>query len=182
MKKDEKRARIEVLAACRLNADGPKPLWRLPRVEGSEFSPVHTESVPLAVLSRFAFTADLRVVDLATGKVLDEVEDKTLAIRNGGYMQAMGNLVMTRIDGSHGSIHCGFFWIGDDGKIVRSAAWRHGRGWLDDVNEGRTVAVRADLHTTSYHHPLYYPMADGRLFVRGGDGIYCWDLRKPVTP
>lgn len=32
--------------------------------------------------------------------------------------------------------------------------------------------------TTSYHHPLTYPLLDGRMYVRQRDGVYCWDLRK----
>jgi hypothetical protein len=34
-------------------------------------------------------------------------------------------------------------------------------------------------NTTSYFKPMSYPFVDGRLFVRGYDGIYCYDLRKP---
>lgn len=34
--------------------------------------------------------------------------------------------------------------------------------------------------TTAYNsQPVVYPIVDGRLFVRGGDGLYCYDLRKP---
>ena len=32
--------------------------------------------------------------------------------------------------------------------------------------------------TTSYHHPLTYPLIDGRMYVRQRDGGYCWDMRK----
>jgi outer membrane protein assembly factor BamB len=32
---------------------------------------------------------------------------------------------------------------------------------------------------TAYaNHPVGYPLVDGRLFVRGHDGLYCYDLRK----
>ena len=32
--------------------------------------------------------------------------------------------------------------------------------------------------TTAYaNQPIVYPLVDGRLFVRGLDGIYCYDLR-----
>jgi hypothetical protein len=33
-------------------------------------------------------------------------------------------------------------------------------------------------HTTAYaNHPISTPLVDGRLFVRGSDAIYCYDLR-----
>ena len=33
--------------------------------------------------------------------------------------------------------------------------------------------------TTAYaNQPIVYPLVDGRLFVRGQDAIYCYDLRK----
>jgi outer membrane protein assembly factor BamB len=33
--------------------------------------------------------------------------------------------------------------------------------------------------TAHANFPLVSPLVDGRLFVRGADGIYCYDLRKP---
>ena len=33
-------------------------------------------------------------------------------------------------------------------------------------------------HDTAYaNQPVIYPLVDGRLFVRGHDGLYCYDLR-----
>jgi hypothetical protein len=172
----EIEAPIAALAAYRLTEEGPEPMWELARKEGSAMSPVHGECIPVVVQGKYVFTADLRVVDLASGKVIDEAKDKNLKPQNGGYMQAMGNMVMTRIDGTHGKIECGFFWLDAAGKIAKAAAWNHGSGMVKRVD--KTLVVNLDLHTTSYHHPVYYPMADGRIFIRGGDGIYCWDLRK----
>ena len=34
--------------------------------------------------------------------------------------------------------------------------------------------------TTAYNgQPLVSPIVEGRIFMRGGDGIYCYDLRRP---
>jgi hypothetical protein len=34
-------------------------------------------------------------------------------------------------------------------------------------------------HTTSYAaRNINHPIVDGRMYIRGGDGIYCYDLRK----
>jgi outer membrane protein assembly factor BamB len=165
------------LAAYRLGLKIPQLLWELPDAKtpgrGVVHS-VHPECVPVAPLGRYAFTADLRVLDLATGKAIDQTSG--IKPMNGGYMQAMGNLVMTRKDGTHGGITAGFYQLDEAGKVIAaSAPWNHGDGLGSD---GKPVINNLALHTTSYHHPLYYPMADGRLFIRGGDGIYCWDLRK----
>lgn len=71
---------------------------------------------------------------------------------------------MVRRDGTHGHIACGFYKVAPDGD-VRSLTES---GWSPPVGG----------HTTSYHHPLFYAMVDGRMFLRQYDGIYCWDLRK----
>jgi len=35
------------------------------------------------------------------------------------------------------------------------------------------------LSSTGYQSPSTPPLADGRIFLRGTDGIYCFDLRAP---
>ncbi len=177
----KKPAPIQVLAAYRIAPAGLNRLWELGGVEGSKLSPVHPECVPIVSQGRFVFTADLRVVDLATGTVIDEAKEKDLCPQNGGFMQTMGSLVMTRIDGTHGiQLTGGYFWLDPNGKITKVAPWSHGEHLGRDGGKG--VIHNLSLHTTSYHHPLYYPMADGRIFIRGGDGIYCWDLRAAARP
>jgi outer membrane protein assembly factor BamB len=121
----------------------------------------HGESVPVVVQKKFVFAADLRVLDLATGKALGQ--GKGMAPFNGGYMQAMEDLALTRGDGTHGRTEFGIFKIGPDGG-VRSLVEPF---WVPPVGGS----------TTSYHHPIFYALVDGRIFIRQGDGIYCWDLR-----
>jgi hypothetical protein len=40
--------------------------------------------------------------------------------------------------------------------------------------------IKPPHHTTSPYHGAAYvvPYANGRLFIRGADGIYAYDLRK----
>ena len=33
-------------------------------------------------------------------------------------------------------------------------------------------------HATTYQSPMSHAWADGRLFIRGSDALYCYDLRK----
>jgi hypothetical protein len=68
-----------------------------------------------------------------------------------------------RTDGTHGGIRCGFYKVAADGgvRVLNTEEWR----------------PRLGGSTTSYHHPIYYPMVDGRMFLRQQDGVYCWDAR-----
>jgi len=162
----EKNAEIEpVIAAYRLTPAKPEPLWQADHTAAGEHGRlgcVHGESVPVVVLGRFVFGADLSVIDLETGKKLGQ----SIGIQpgNGGYMQAIEDLVMVRRDGTHGRIECGFYKVTPDGDVRCLTA----TGWSPPVGG----------HTTSYHHPIFYPMVDGRMFLRQYDGVYCWDLRK----
>ena len=164
------------IAAYRLSLTKPEPLWELGPDEdtarvaalrdsnNAKFGPVHNECVPLVVRGKYLFTADLRVADIETGKVVATTDG--VAPANGGYMQGIEDLVLVRRDGTHGNMECGFYKIGEDGS-VRSL--NPNSPWVPPV--GGT--------TTSYHHPIFYPMVDGRIFLRQENGVYCWDARKP---
>jgi hypothetical protein len=73
-------------------------------------------------------------------------------------------MAYTRIDGTHGGNAFAFYSISAQGKIVAKTPWE------SPQYGGRT-------HTTSYHHPIMYALADGRMFLRQYDGIYCYDIR-----
>jgi hypothetical protein len=46
---------------------------------------------------------------------------------------------------------------------------------------GATPWLPPHSWTTAYaNQPIVYPLVDGRLFVRGLDAIYCYDLRQPA--
>lgn len=48
-----------------------------------------------------------------------------------------------------------------------------------DLNELGPLWLPPHVETTAYNsQPIVYPIVDGRLFIRGGDGIYCYDLRQ----
>jgi hypothetical protein len=87
---------------------------------------------------------------------------------NGGYVQALGNLVYTRPDGTHGNNQFAFYTVSPQGKVTAKTPWE------PPQYGGRT-------HTTSYHHPIMYALADGRMFLRQYDGIYCYDLRATAA-
>jgi len=135
-------------------------LWE---VEGG----CHGASVPVVVLNKFFFAADLRVIDLATGKVLGQSKGPMPA--NGGYMESIEDLVLARIDGTHGALACCFYKVAPDGTV---RCLNQEKPW--SPLPGRAYGGG----TSSYHHPMMFPMVDGRMFLRQYEGIYCWDVRK----
>ncbi len=179
---------VPTLAAYKLSPTGANEIWTVGGVErkaayGSVLNPIHYNSAPPVVRSKYVFTPNLKTVDLKTGKVVGEikgdtpVEDpKALFVgsrypvpRNGGHMMSLGSLVLVRIDGTHGRIRSGWYHIGDDGSIKLLNQIDPQRGVIDWHPPG--------AETTSYHNPLYYPVIDGRIFIRQEDGVYCYDLR-----
>jgi len=158
------------LAAYKLTPSSAEPLWQVGDKEPGQSDTnktgsVHGESVPVVVRGKFVFTPDLRVVDLTTGKVLDQSSGPRPL--NGGYMQAIEDIVLVRQDGTHGEhAQFGFYKVAEDGS-VRSFTETD---WKPPIGGA----------TSSYHHPIFYPAADGRVFLRQENGIYCWDLRKKI--
>ncbi|MCC5829156.1 MAG: PQQ-binding-like beta-propeller repeat protein [Phycisphaeraceae bacterium] len=144
--------------AWALGEEAPRELWRV-RVE-----PLHPGNVPVVVRDRFLFTADLQVVDIESGRIVARGQGARPG--NGGYLQAMNDLVFVRIDGTHGRIETCIYRVAEDGSVNNLTPRRN---WSPPIGAG----------TTSYHHPIMYPLADGRLILRQRDGLYCWDLRRP---
>ncbi|GEM_PF-5047972 len=78
----------------------------------------------------------------------------------------------------------GHFQMHED-KILVVEDGRHGVGpfyWADsDVNALNPGSLFTPPHypTSAYSvAPMHHAYADGRLFIRGSDGLYCYDLRK----
>ncbi len=159
----EEEKRVNVVQAWNLSLAGATLRWSVPRIGGD---PVRaggntaTSHLPVVVGGRHVVIGDMQVIDLATGKVTGRGEGPRPM--NGGFLQAMEDVLMARVDGTHGGIQAGWYRVDKDGNIRLL-----GDQWQPPVGSS----------TTSYHHPIHYPMVDGRVFMRQLDGIYCWDLR-----
>jgi hypothetical protein len=69
--------------------------------------------------------------------------------------------VLLSLDGSHG--HSDMVVLG-----ATPETFAKGRRWSQPHPQ-----------TTSYHNKfMTFPMVEGRIFFRGYDGVYCYDLRK----
>jgi hypothetical protein len=111
-----------------------------------------------------------RFIDLATGTTTKSI------LGQGGSKMAVTVLsndrVLTRIDSAHGSNN--FIWLGNlDGEV-----------WKADGNtdrRGDVTGTWSPPHATTNSYsskPMMFILADGRLWLRGADGLYCYDLRK----
>lgn len=106
---------------------------------------------------------EIRSVDLVTGKLLGKqvFDEKTNPIGSNQWLALVGDRLLLSPEGQHGS---------------------QGLQWLDAKGDHKALSPRwapPNNSTTAYAvHSLGFPIVDGRLFVRGMDGIYCYDLRK----
>jgi outer membrane protein assembly factor BamB len=106
-----------------------------------------------------AQTGEMQLLDLNTGKVLATAQGP--APINEGHIFMAENLVLVSPDGSHGnSALAAYGGTPETFKLLGSWGPPH--------------------HTTTSYHCkcMTFPVVEGRLFMRGFDGIHCYDLRK----
>lgn len=147
------------LMSWRLGREAARPLWRV------SIPPVNGEHVPVVMHDRWVVVGGgdrIQVRDLGTGALVAEKEGP--CPKNGGYLQAMGDLLLVREDGTHGHPDFHFYRVAVDGVITLLTT--------------AAPFIPMGGGTSSYHHPIYYPLGDGRLFLRMADGIYCYDTRQ----
>lgn len=92
-------------------------------------------------------------------------------------MFAADGRVFIQPEGRHGGQS--FFMLDGDPKNFRLLPASVVGGELKHAGAGQWVPPH--VHDTAYaNHPVGYPLVDGRLFIRGHNGLYCYDLRKPA--
>ena len=104
---------------------------------------------------------EVRCLDLATGKLLSK---QTIFEGHGPgsnqWLAVVGDRLLLAPEGQHGGQ--GFRWMDASSLALIGPSWSP-----------------AQNHTTAYGmHSMGFPVVDGRIFVRGMDGLYCYDLRK----
>ncbi|MFM8469156.1 MAG: PQQ-binding-like beta-propeller repeat protein, partial [Limisphaerales bacterium] len=156
------------LLAYRLGADGLQPAWRLTGL------PAVVDSYGLAAHGGRAFLSgekEIWAIALADGRVTARV-----AGTGGARTQVLwtaGDRLFLCPEGRHGSCWLTMLDTRDGGlRLLGAEEFKH----LD----WRGAWPVANSFTTAYsQHQLIHPVVAGRLFVRGGDGLYCYDLRQP---
>lgn len=146
---------VESIGAFRLTEQGPQPLWRHDNIDYQDgrVTPIAHHGVLLTDSRISGFHA----IDAETGKVLGKyphIYTMAYGDHNWTWTIASNNRVFTSGD------HLLMFRL-HDGKF-----------------ELMPGSLRVDL-AGGYICPIRPAIADGRLFVRTGDGLACYDLRKP---
>lgn len=120
------------------------------------------ENMPVTVVDGRAYLLGrqtIHAIDVATGKTVAEKKFAEQGPGSNAWLGVVGERFLFLPEGQHGTARLAF--------IDRN------------LNRLSDLWTPTNTDTTAYNsQPVVYPVVDGRLFVRGGDGIYCYDLRK----
>lgn len=155
----EKKPKGYVRLLCwRISLEGLEQLWE------SETMP-RDESPSMAIAGGTVYAVgrrQVRCIDLETG-----TQTGTLPQAPAGsnpYLVIAGGKALLSPEGQHGHQSFLLYRLADGAGKLLGDAWHP-----------------PNPSTTAYAgQPVVHPLVDGRLFVRGADGIYCYDLRKPA--
>jgi len=147
-----------VCLAIQLSLDKASELWSFPceNISNGNIAPLPSPEGRVCI----AGSTDVTLLDARTGKQVAAAK-----ITNGPYNEGMveyahGRFLMTT-DGSHG------------GQQLQMLPDR-----IEDFKSIGTLTGFQHLQTCSYHNmPMTRAYVDGRLFIRGMEAIYCYDLR-----
>lgn len=136
------------------------------------------DTVGLAIANEHLFVSAAReafCLKLATGETVAMVENVGGA-RTQTAFTANGRLLI-QPEGRHG--RQSFFMLDADPKRFRAFTPAGESGLIGKLVDAEPQWLPPHSWTTAYaNQPIVYPLVDGRLFVRGLDAIYCYDLRQ----
>lgn len=141
--------------AYHLSLKKAEKLWQTPATHAAG-------DAPPAINGKYVVVGgpkETHLYDAATGK--DLATYKGNGPFNEGYAAFMDDRVFLSLDGSHG--HSDMVVLGGTPATFKKLChWN-----------------QPHPQTTSYHNKfMTFPMVEGRIFFRGYDGAYCYDLRK----
>jgi outer membrane protein assembly factor BamB len=156
--------------AWRLTEKGMEHLW-----EDGDLPP--DEGPHLAIANGVVYGVGkhlVRCLDLESGKVLGEITEAEFPHTEGQVGDAPGSNPLLIVAGD---------------KLILSPEGQHGNhGFVLFDSDPKKLTLLGDPHrkwvpphatTTAYgRQPIVNPIVDGRMFFRGGNGIYCYDLRN----
>ena len=144
------------LISLRLAPTGMTEVWRTPvNINQSAQCTVLGDTLTLIGAGQ------IHRIDAVSGRIKQSVPVETSA---GANAIRHGDRLLVLLDGAHGRCEFNLFSMAGDE--------------LRNGDAGKKFAP-PNLADGSYHgNYISYPMVDGRLFLRGGGGLYCYDLRK----
>jgi len=142
--------------AYRLSLERAEQVWHSP-------APHAAGDAPPAVNGEYVVVggpSESHMYDAVTGE--DLAAYKGPGPFNEGYAAFVEDRVLLSLDGSHGHSE----------MVVLGAT-------PDTFSKPLCLWNQPHPQTTSYHNKfMTFPMVEGRIFMRGYDGVYCYDLRK----
>jgi outer membrane protein assembly factor BamB len=182
------------LIAVRLTKDGLEPAWTLKGL------PEVTDSYGVCAAGDYVYLSGEKqvwAIEFASGKVVAKVDgaggartqvlyssnDRLFLLPEGRHGNSA--VIMLSADGPKMKL----FGVGSNKEepaapaVAPAAKNTKPKGEEEEAAasfQGWRGAWRtANPTTTAYaNHQIIYPVVDGRIFVRGGDGVYCYDLRR----
>jgi outer membrane protein assembly factor BamB len=145
------------VACWRLTEQGPAQLWEAPAAWGAPANcPIGSVAGGLAC---FRGNYSYHLVDPRTGRRIASRHLPEPVRWDEGHLLALPGLFILHPDSQHGHTKMFPFPARDDGEV--------GPLWSPPHPQA-----------TTYQSAMSHAWADGRLFIRGADAIYCYDLRK----
>jgi len=137
----------------KLTDAGATKLWQDADLQGDENVPVTVGGRAYLCGKQF-----IRLLDVATGKQVAERKFEAHGPGSNPWLGVVGDRLLFSPEGQHGVARLQF---------------------LDrDLKDLCPPWLPTHVETTAYNsQPIVYSVVNGRLFVRGGDGVYCYDLR-----
>jgi len=143
------------LGCYRIEPRGFKKLWALPPDYG------YPRGKPVVIYDGHAYARlpeRIACVELATGKIAAEVRARH---NSPAIACAADGRLLIDVDGAHRKTELMMFNADPHGFKQLGESWKP-----------------PHPHTTSYYVAMSHPYVGGRLYIRGADGVYCYDLRQ----
>ncbi|HOD82608.1 MAG: outer membrane biogenesis protein BamB [Planctomycetes bacterium ADurb.Bin126] len=139
----------------KLSADGARRIWQDAEFPGDENVPVTVSGGRAYLLGKQL----IRCLDTATGRQVTERKFQQHGPGSNAWLGVVGERLLLSPEGQHGVA-----------RLVFPDR---------DLHDLGLIWLPPHVETTAYNsQPIVYPIVDGRLFIRGGDGVYCYDLRS----
>ena len=162
---------LVILHAYEITADGLQPAWTT-----KPLAPI-IDTIGMAIDSQHIYISAAReaiCIKLATGETVAGVENVGGARTQTAFVA--GGRLFIQPEGRHG--RQSFLMLSANPQDFRAFATSQADGMIKHHVGAEYQWRPPHTWTTAYaNQPIVYPLVDGRLFVRGLDAIYCYDLR-----